>query len=100
EILMHGVLRPHLLSIGVVLAAGTGGKIKTVFQFAVGMYVLCAMAAVRGLPEWFLPIGDTLRDIAWWLLAAVVIASIGSMYKYLWNVRKLTAVGEAEEFPS
>lgn len=92
EILMHGALRPHLLSAGIVLAAGTAGKIKTVAQFAVGMYILCAMAAVRRMPDYLGPIEKTLRDIAWGLLSAVVAMSIVSMYKYLWDARKLTAV--------
>jgi CDP-diacylglycerol--glycerol-3-phosphate 3-phosphatidyltransferase len=86
EVLMHGVLRPHLLSSGIVLAARRGGKLKTVAQAAIGMFVLCSIAAVRAWPAEFEPMQDGLKKTAYWLLLLAVLVSLGSMYKYLLDV--------------
>jgi CDP-diacylglycerol---glycerol-3-phosphate 3-phosphatidyltransferase len=87
---------------GVVIAAGTAGKYKTVFQnifigTAILWYALDAAARARG---WAGGGWETWRSALYTLsvvtLSIAVILTIYSMLVYLWGYRSLDAAGKTE----
>jgi len=88
EVSMHFFLRPYFQIMGVVLAAKTAGKVKTVLQSIISLVLLAFLVLIGGPPDLLSPtIINYVRTGFYLAFGVVTLISWTSMSVYLSGLR-------------